>query len=51
MVELETERLVDWLGSTEGRALLEGQFDSDISFRKRTFPIVLEYLPIQMQLK
>ncbi|KAG2739998.1 hypothetical protein P692DRAFT_201661475, partial [Suillus brevipes Sb2] len=51
VIELESERLALWLGSTEGRALLEGQFDSAVSFRNRTFPLVLEYLPIHMQLE
>jgi hypothetical protein len=51
VVELESEHLTLWLGSTEGRALLEGHFDSAVSFRNRTFPIVLEYLPIHMQIE
>lgn len=51
VVELESERLALWLGGTEGRALLEGQFESAVSFRNRTFPLVLEYLPIHMQIE
>lgn len=51
VIELESERLALWLGSAEGRALLEGQFDSAVLFRNRTFPLVLEYLPIHMQLE
>lgn len=51
VVELETESLASWLGSIEGRALLEGQFGPSVSFRNRTYPIVLEYLPIHMQLE
>ncbi|KIK41500.1 hypothetical protein CY34DRAFT_761526 [Suillus luteus UH-Slu-Lm8-n1] len=51
VVELEMESLVSWLGSIEGRALLEGQLGSSVLFRNRTYPIVLEYLPIHMQLE
>ncbi|KIK34630.1 hypothetical protein CY34DRAFT_59105, partial [Suillus luteus UH-Slu-Lm8-n1] len=51
VVELETESLASWLGSIEGRALLEGQLGPSVSFRNRTYPIVLEYLPIHMQLE
>ncbi|KAG1866693.1 hypothetical protein F4604DRAFT_1927966 [Suillus subluteus] len=51
VIELETEWLAAWLGSTTGRALLEGQFDSTVSFRIRTFSIVLEYLSIHMQIE
>lgn len=48
--ELNTEELATWLRSPTGRALLEGQFESTVSFRSRTFAIVLEYLPIRLQL-
>ncbi|KIK34516.1 hypothetical protein CY34DRAFT_97858 [Suillus luteus UH-Slu-Lm8-n1] len=51
VVELESEHLALWLGGVEGRALLEGHFDSAVSFRNRTFPIVLEYLPIHLQIE
>ncbi|KAG1732024.1 uncharacterized protein EDB91DRAFT_1058349 [Suillus paluster] len=51
IVELENEDLATWLRGTAGRALLEGQFDSAVSFCTRTFPIVLEYLPIQLQIE
>jgi chaperonin cofactor prefoldin len=51
IIELDSECLALWLGGIEGRALLEGQFDSAVLFRNRTFPLVLEYLPIHMQLE
>ncbi|KAG2047227.1 hypothetical protein BDR06DRAFT_897842, partial [Suillus hirtellus] len=50
IVELDSEELATWLQEPTGRALLEEQFESTISFRSRTFALVLEYLPIRLQL-
>ncbi|KAG2031397.1 hypothetical protein BDR03DRAFT_875981, partial [Suillus americanus] len=51
VVELSTEELANWLRSPTGRALIEGQFESTVSFRTRTFALVLEYLPIRLQIE
>lgn len=51
VVEMETESLAMWLNSPSGRAALEGSLDSPVSFRNRTYPIVIEYLPIQLQIE
>ncbi|KAG2051096.1 hypothetical protein BDR06DRAFT_860272, partial [Suillus hirtellus] len=40
-----------WLRDSVGRTLLEGQFDTAVSFRKCTYTLVLEYLPIQLQIE
>ncbi|KAG2737974.1 hypothetical protein P692DRAFT_201660663, partial [Suillus brevipes Sb2] len=50
IVELDSEELATWLREPTGRALLEEQFESTVSFRSRTFALVLEYLPIRLQL-
>ncbi|KAG2738753.1 hypothetical protein P692DRAFT_201679654, partial [Suillus brevipes Sb2] len=50
IVELDSEDLATWLREPAGRALLEEQFESTVSFRSRTFALVLEYLPIRLQL-
>lgn len=51
IIELESERLASWMRDPTGRALFEAQFDTEVSFRKRTFALVLEYLPIQLQIE
>ncbi|KAG2061007.1 hypothetical protein BDR06DRAFT_1049074 [Suillus hirtellus] len=51
IVELENEELAFWLCDLVGRTLLEGQFDTAVSFCKRTYTLVLEYLPIQLQIE
>jgi hypothetical protein len=48
---MENENLASWLRGPIGRTSLESQFDTTVSFRKRTYPIVIEYLPIQMQIE
>jgi hypothetical protein len=50
IVELESEDLAAWLRTPEAKARLEGQFDSTVSFRTRTYTLVLEYLPIHLQI-
>jgi len=51
IVELENELLASWLRGPIGGPSLESQFDTAVSFRKRTYPIVIEYLHIQMQIE
>ncbi|KAG2747165.1 hypothetical protein P692DRAFT_201791369 [Suillus brevipes Sb2] len=51
IAEMNTEELAVWLRSPLGRSLLEGQFDSTVSFRTRTFATVIEYLPIRLQIE
>ncbi|KAG2074138.1 hypothetical protein BDR04DRAFT_1008619 [Suillus decipiens] len=51
IAELDSMDLATWLRSATGRVLLEGQFDSAISFHSCTFALVLEYLPIHLQIK
>jgi hypothetical protein len=51
IVELDNEHLASWLQDSTGRSLMEGQFDTAVSFFKRTFTLVLEYLPIQLQIE
>jgi hypothetical protein len=50
IVELESEDLAAWLCTPEAKARLEGQFDSTVSFRTHTYTLVLEYLPIHLQI-
>jgi hypothetical protein len=51
IVELENESLAAWLRGPIGRTLLEGQFETAISFRCRSYALVLEYLPVQTQIE
>lgn len=51
IVELETESLAKWLNNQPGRSALENHLDISVSFRQRQYPLVLEYLPIQMQIE
>lgn len=51
VIEMETESLAIWLNSPLGRAALKGSLDSPVSFCNYTYPIVTEYLPIQLQIK
>jgi hypothetical protein len=51
IVELESEALALWLNNPAGKAALESNLDITVSFRRRTYPIVLEYLPIQTQVE
>ena len=44
IVELESEELAAWLHDPTGHTLFESQFDSTVSFRTRTFALVLEYI-------
>jgi hypothetical protein len=44
IVKLDNERLASWLWDPVGRTLMEG-------FHKHTFALVLEYLPIQLQIE
>jgi hypothetical protein len=50
IVELESEDLAAWLRTPEAKAWLEGQFDSTVSFQTRTYTLLLEYLPIHLQI-
>lgn len=50
IVELESESLAEWLRLPASKEALKEQFDNAVSFRTRTFPIVAEYLPIQIQI-
>ncbi|KAG2354434.1 hypothetical protein BDR07DRAFT_1204904, partial [Suillus spraguei] len=51
IVELETERLASWLNNPSGRSTLESHLDITVSFRQHNFSLILEYLPIQMQIE
>lgn len=51
IVELESESLATWLNNPPGKTALESHLDIDVSFRYRSFPIVLEYLSIQLQIE
>jgi len=51
IVELESEALALWLNNPAGKAALESNLDITVLFRRRTYPIVLEYLPIQTQVE
>ncbi|KAG0700623.1 hypothetical protein DFH29DRAFT_1000959 [Suillus ampliporus] len=50
IVELENEHLAAWLRTPEGRSTLGTQLGPTVSFCNRSFPLVAEYLPIQMQI-
>lgn len=50
IVEVENKNLVAWLWGPAGRTLLEGQFETEVSFTNRSFMLVLEYLPVQTQI-
>ncbi|KAG1824334.1 uncharacterized protein BJ212DRAFT_1245283, partial [Suillus subaureus] len=51
VVELESELLVSWLNNPTGKAALESNLDLAVLFCRHTYPIVLEYLPIQLQIE
>ncbi|KAG2743515.1 hypothetical protein P692DRAFT_20703328, partial [Suillus brevipes Sb2] len=51
IVELESESLASWLNGPIGKKALENHLDIDVSFRYRSYPIVLEYLSIQSQIE
>ncbi|KAG1724448.1 uncharacterized protein EDB91DRAFT_1062825, partial [Suillus paluster] len=51
IVELESETLAAWLRIPEGRSALLAELRPTVSFRTRSFPLVAEYLPIQMQIE
>ncbi|KAG2050493.1 hypothetical protein BDR06DRAFT_866485, partial [Suillus hirtellus] len=50
IAEMESESLASWLNTMEGKTALVSNLDISVSFRHRTYPIVLEYLPVQLQL-
>ena len=51
IIELDNEHIADWLRTPAGQLELVKQLDSSVSFRNRTYPIVIEYLPIQTQIE
>ncbi|KAG2346607.1 hypothetical protein BDR05DRAFT_878545, partial [Suillus weaverae] len=51
LVEMETKSLATWISSPEGKGTLESHLDTVVSFCQHLYPIVLEYLPIQMQIE
>jgi hypothetical protein len=51
IIELETESLASWLRETTSKEALIAHFGNTVSFRTRTYPIVAEYLPIQLQIQ
>ncbi|KAG2050042.1 hypothetical protein BDR06DRAFT_867881, partial [Suillus hirtellus] len=51
IVELELETLASWLNNPPGKTALESHLDIDVSFRYCSYPIVLEYLPIKLQIE
>ncbi|KIK38823.1 hypothetical protein CY34DRAFT_90337, partial [Suillus luteus UH-Slu-Lm8-n1] len=51
IIELETESLASWLRETSSKEALIEHFGNTVSFRTRTYPIIAEYLPIQLQIQ
>ncbi|KAG2739062.1 hypothetical protein P692DRAFT_20756824, partial [Suillus brevipes Sb2] len=51
IAELESESLASWLNNPPGKTALESHLDIDVSFRYRSYPIVLEYLPVKLQIE
>ncbi|KIK40535.1 hypothetical protein CY34DRAFT_87162 [Suillus luteus UH-Slu-Lm8-n1] len=51
IVELESESLASWLNNQPGKTALENYLDINDLFRYRSYPIVLEYLPIKLQIE
>ncbi|KAJ8591730.1 hypothetical protein M405DRAFT_711533, partial [Rhizopogon salebrosus TDB-379] len=51
IVEMETESLASWCRSPNGRTAFEEHLESTASLSNRTFPIVLQYLPIQTKIE
>ncbi|KAJ8586811.1 hypothetical protein M405DRAFT_689627, partial [Rhizopogon salebrosus TDB-379] len=51
IVEFDNDTLATWCRSPEGRTIFESNLDSTASLSNRTFPIVLQYLPIQMKIE
>ena len=51
IIELDNEHIAEWLRTPTGQSELVKQLDSSVSFRNRTYPIVVEYLPIQTQIE
>ncbi|KAG1726348.1 uncharacterized protein EDB91DRAFT_1061666 [Suillus paluster] len=51
IVELETELLAKWLNNQPGKSALESHLDIPVLFHQHQYPLVLEYLPIQMQIE
>ncbi|KAG2049923.1 hypothetical protein BDR06DRAFT_974877 [Suillus hirtellus] len=50
IVELENETLASWFNSPNGKAAIESQLDTSVSFRQHLYTLVLEYLPTIMQI-
>ncbi|KAG2335916.1 hypothetical protein BDR05DRAFT_953726 [Suillus weaverae] len=51
LVKLESELLAKWLNDPAGRSALENHLNMTVSFCQCQYPVVLEYLPIQMQIE
>ncbi|KAG2351250.1 hypothetical protein BDR07DRAFT_1502152 [Suillus spraguei] len=51
IIELETESLASWLHETTSKEALIAHFRNTVSFRTCTYPIIAEYLPIQLQIQ
>ncbi|KAG2367111.1 hypothetical protein BDR07DRAFT_1272902 [Suillus spraguei] len=51
VVGLEMESLAVWLSSPNSKAALESNMESTVSFHKCFYQIVLEFLPIGMQIE
>ncbi|KAG1724231.1 uncharacterized protein EDB91DRAFT_1062933 [Suillus paluster] len=49
-VELDSENLATWLRDLVGRPALAAQLGPSVLFHSHTFALVIEYLPIQMQI-
>lgn len=50
MAEMESEVLAQWFNSPEGRIAIESKIDTPVSFRQHLYTLVLEYLPIRLQI-
>ncbi|KAG1788584.1 uncharacterized protein HD556DRAFT_1215180, partial [Suillus plorans] len=51
IIEVDNEQLAGWLKGPTGRVLLESHLDSTASIRDRTYPIVVQFLPISYEIE
>ncbi|KAG2074556.1 hypothetical protein BDR04DRAFT_1007303 [Suillus decipiens] len=50
IVEMETKALATWLNTPSGRSAIESKLDALVLFRHHLYTVVLEYLPINIQI-
>ncbi|KAG2066789.1 hypothetical protein BDR04DRAFT_992413, partial [Suillus decipiens] len=51
IVELESKSLASWLNNPTGRNALESHLDTTVLFCQRHYLLILEYLPIHLQIE